>query len=120
MDAAQAHDRLAGERERLIGLREQAAAALEHGREGAQEELSSYDQHDADLATDLHDLEVNQSLVESLDAELAEVDAALQRVGDGTYGVCEACGEAIPDERLEAVPAARFHTEHEPDSEVAP
>jgi DnaK suppressor protein len=40
--------------------------------------------------------------------QLREIDAALQRIEDGSYGVCEATGEPIPFKRLEAVPTARF------------
>jgi RNA polymerase-binding transcription factor DksA len=39
---------------------------------------------------------------------IAEVDSALARMGDGTYGLCEHCREPIPFERLDAVPHARF------------
>lgn len=39
---------------------------------------------------------------------LAEVEAALRRMDHGTYGVCEGCGEPIPDARLRALPWARF------------
>ena len=39
-------------------------------------------------------------------AKVAEIDAALERVGAGTYGRCEACGKAIPHARLEVVPEA--------------
>jgi RNA polymerase-binding transcription factor DksA len=42
------------------------------------------------------------------------VERALERLDDGTYGTCEACGVALPDERLDVAPAARFCTEHQP------
>ncbi|MBA2281505.1 MAG: TraR/DksA C4-type zinc finger protein [Acidimicrobiia bacterium] len=45
--------------------------------------------------------------LEEVEAELADVERALQRLDDGTYGVCEACGEPIDDERLAAHPATR-------------
>ena len=41
-------------------------------------------------------------------AELEDVDRALRTLEKGTYGICEACGEAISPERLEAYPASRF------------
>ena len=46
--------------------------------------------------------------------ELADVERALQRLDEGTYGTCEACGVALPDERLTEAPAARFCAEHQP------
>ena len=42
-------------------------------------------------------------------AYVDEVDAALRRVDDATYGTCERCGRPIPEERLEARPVARTH-----------
>jgi RNA polymerase-binding transcription factor len=39
--------------------------------------------------------------------EVAEIDAALARIADGTYGACEACGGAIGRDRLRALPLAR-------------
>lgn len=46
------------------------------------------------------------SVSSSLRANLREVDAALAKVRDGTYGICERCGRPISDERLEAIPWA--------------
>lgn len=43
--------------------------------------------------------------------QIAEIDAALERIALGTYGICERCGKPIPSARLRAVPAARFHVE---------
>jgi DnaK suppressor protein len=48
------------------------------------------------------------SEAEQLRAEIADVDAALARVAEGTYGRCQACGRPIGRERLEALPATRF------------
>jgi RNA polymerase-binding transcription factor DksA len=114
MQASDARALLTSERQRLYGLRQQTAAALEESREGDRAELSRHDQHAADAATELHDMEVDESLVATLDAELDEVDDALRRVDDGTYGRCEQCGQPVADERLEAMPTARFCAEHEP------
>ena len=44
----------------------------------------------------------------SLAAAAAEVDRAIEKVAEGTYGRCDACGRLIPKERLEAVPATAF------------
>lgn len=43
-------------------------------------------------------------LVESIKTQLQAVDRALARIGDGTYGTCESCGNGIPEARLEARP----------------
>jgi RNA polymerase-binding transcription factor DksA len=46
------------------------------------------------------------AVAKRLSATIAEIDAALDRVADGSYGTCERCGASIPDERLEAIPWA--------------
>ena len=47
-------------------------------------------------------------ILEQAEVELADVEHALKRLDEGTYGFCEACGGAISASRLEAVPAARL------------
>ena len=71
-------------------------------------ELSSVDQHQADIGTETFNRERDLSILESVQAELADVEHALRRLDEGTYGTCEACGQPIDDGRLEAMPAARF------------
>lgn len=101
--------RLREERVRLIAALDSATGAVDRGDEsGALSELSTYDQHPGDVATETFLREVDQSLAESVRAEIADVDAALRRVEDGTYGACLSCGRPIGDARLEALPAARF------------
>jgi RNA polymerase-binding transcription factor DksA len=53
-------------------------------------------------------------LIERLGAELADVEHALRRLDEGTYGACEVCGATIGDTRLREMPAARFCPDHEP------
>ena len=65
-----------------------------------------YDNHLADTATETSDRELDYSLKENSENVLAEIDAALQRIDDGTYGICTNCGTQIPAERLEARPWA--------------
>ena len=48
------------------------------------------------------------SILEQVESELADVEHALKRLDDGTYGVCEVCGEPINPRRLESSPAARL------------
>jgi RNA polymerase-binding transcription factor DksA len=71
-------------------------------------ELSANAQHQADIGTETFNRERDLSILEHIDAELSDVEHALRRLEDGSYGVCEACGRPIGDDRLEAVPAARF------------
>jgi DnaK suppressor protein len=101
---------LAHRRDELLALRERimrAATDLEADDDGLGEINSAAgDQHLADHASDLVDLEVDQTLGENADNVVAEIDAALARIDAGTYGLCAACGAQIPEERLDAVPYA--------------
>lgn len=54
----------------------------------------------------------NQALAAQLRSDLEDVEHALTKLDDGTYGRCETCGEAIAPARLEAMPAARFCIDH--------
>lgn len=71
----------------------------------------------ADAASHTFDREMNESVEEQAEVGLTEIDEALQRIEDGTYGVCEIGGEQIPDARLEAMPAARYCVEHQQEVE---
>lgn len=79
-----------------------------HGyRSHEDSELSRYDNHPAEIATELFDAEHNAALKESEEFTVREIDDALNRIKDGTYGICENCGRQIDSERLEALPYAR-------------
>ena len=66
------------------------------------------DNHLGDTATATFDRELDQGLEEGAQQTLAEIDAALKRIEDGTYGLCEICGKPIGDDRLRALPWARL------------
>ena len=111
MDTHAARARLLQEEERIEGLR-QAADRLRAGAQEAQErELSSADQHPAELATETIERELDSSVLQHAEAELAEVHAALKRLDEGKYGLCEGCGQPISEGRLEAMPATRYCVE---------
>jgi RNA polymerase-binding transcription factor DksA len=107
-DSDHARRRLQDERERVSGLiadlRNEGLDEEESDQSG---ELTHYDQHPADQASDTFEREKDLGILEDLEAELAEIEAALQRLDDGTYGVDEQTGEPIDPERLDAVPTAR-------------
>ncbi|MDO5554618.1 MAG: TraR/DksA C4-type zinc finger protein [Planctomycetia bacterium] len=67
---------------------------------------SSSSFHSADLGADSFDQEFSMSLMETGSGRVQEIDDALSRIEDGTYGVCENCGSRIPKARLEALPYA--------------
>ena len=57
-----------------------------------------------DVATITLDREIDYTLEENEERVIAAIDAALQRIDDGSYGTCQGCGQPIGTERLEAVP----------------
>ncbi len=67
--------------------------------------------HMADHGSDNFEQALTLSLVEEETKELAEIDAALERVRNGAYGICEGTGEPIGRERLEAIPYTRYSIE---------
>jgi DnaK suppressor protein len=97
-------------RDELLELRERVLGAAQDIVEGDVEdgELSSAagDQHIADHASEMVDREVDESLEENAEQIVHEIDRALAKIGNGTYGQCERCGQEIPEERLAAVPYA--------------
>ena len=74
-------------------------------------DLSSYGQHMADAGTDTFDRDFALSLVSSEQEALSEVEAAIKRIKDGSYGVCEDTQKPIAKERLLAVPFTRYSAE---------
>jgi len=108
LDGARAH--LDHEQSRLAGLQEnfRAEGLGSESEEDSLSELSSVDQHQADVGTETFNRERDLSILESVEAELDDVEHALRRLDDGTYGTCEACGQRIGQDRLAARPAARF------------
>ena len=69
-------------------------------------EEAVFDNHLADTATETYDRELDYTLEENSEHVLSEIDGALRRIADGTYGKCTNCGRQIPEERLEARPYA--------------
>jgi DnaK suppressor protein len=83
------------------------------------DELSSYDQHPGDLASDTFEREMEVGLLEMLEFEMKKVDDALSHYQNGSYGICDQCGQPIEPARLERLPnttlcstCARTHSEH--------
>ena len=75
-------------------------------------DLSNMPIHMADLGTDNFDQEFTLGLMDSERKLIAEIDDALDRIEDGTYGICEGTGKPIPKPRLEAIPWARYCVEY--------
>lgn len=100
--------RLLEERRRLAGdLGDGGGLARQALRESTGE-LSAYDNHPADLGSETFERGKDLSRRRDLQRALADVDGALARLEDGTYGYCQRCGRPIPRERLEALPATPY------------
>lgn len=96
-------------------------AALEAERElvtSRMHELDSegdeltYDDNFADSAQVAAELGENRVLYDRLRRELDDIEKALERMDEGTYGTCEVCGDEISEARLEAMPSTRRCIEH--------
>jgi DnaK suppressor protein len=71
-------------------------------------ENSRYSYHLGDVASLSYGREFSMGLAERQQKYLEQIDDALQRIDDGTYGICQVTGEPIPTERLEEVPVAKY------------
>lgn len=94
---------------RLIGDREA------HRRE-VSESLSESQKDPADTAADRSERDILFAELGMEENSIAEVEAALQRIRNGTYGICEATGKPISLDRLRAIPWTRFCREAAPRS----
>jgi RNA polymerase-binding protein DksA len=102
--------------EHFRGLLESERDRLHHARAAVHHEGSLLEEsgdlaigsgdHLADSATETFMRELDEGLEENADHLLGEIDAALARMEEGTYGLCTKCGRPIATERLEAVPYA--------------
>jgi len=99
-------------REILVNVNEFEDEALRKSRLDASGDLSSMPIHMADLGTDNFEQEFALELRDSEIKLLREIDAALIRIEQGTYGICEGTGQQIPKARLEAQPWARYCVEY--------
>jgi DnaK suppressor protein len=75
-------------------------------------ELSKLPIHMADVETDNFGMECTLGLMYGEQQLIKEIDAALQRIDDGTYGICEGSGKPIPRKRLEVLPWTRYCVEY--------
>lgn len=69
-------------------------------------ELSTAPSHMAECGSDNFEQEFALHLMENSTETLESIDAALERIDEGTYNICEACGVKIPKKRLQAIPYA--------------
>lgn len=125
-DNALDQDFVDNQRQRLVDLRDELTRlrdGLEEDEvelEGGGDDFSETDS--GDMSQSIFDREMDASVEEGIERRLGEIERALQRIEEGTYGICEDTGEEIPRGRLEAVPEAirtveaqqRFESERRP------
>jgi RNA polymerase-binding transcription factor DksA len=104
--------------EDLRRLRDEAAARLEALEADftdlvtASVGANADDEHDPEGTTIAYERSQLAALIDQTRTRVAELDHALQRAQEGSYGLCEVCGRLIPAQRLEARPGARRCVAH--------
>lgn len=93
---------------RLEGLRKQYSSALKGSKEEVKisDNASAHSQHQADQGTDDFDMQISIELSEKELQILYSIERALEKIDEGTYGICDVSSEEIPLKRLEAIPYA--------------
>ena len=76
------------------------------------EDLDVLPADENEVADKFEELEENKSIITQLEAQLRQVNSALEKIEEGTFGVCEVCGEAIEEARLDANPSAKTCMTH--------
>ncbi len=92
----------------MKGIQHIADDALKTSQRDAAGDLSAYSMHMADVATDNYDREFSLGLADKEQNLLHRIDAALEKIENGTYGECETCEKKISKVRLKAVPYAEL------------
>ena len=99
--------------QRLEQLRERLLVKKGDLAEDARQEMPSFSMHMADAGTDTYDRDWALSMLSSEQNAVYEIEAAMERIRNGTYGKCELTGKSIERERLEAIPWTRFSADAE-------
>lgn len=87
--------------------------ALREGWEATSKNIEVDSADENEVADKFEEYEGNSGILRQLENQLAEVNAALDRIAKGIYGVCQVCGKPIEKERLEANPSSRSSIKHE-------
>jgi RNA polymerase-binding transcription factor DksA len=102
---------------RLLELRDQILNRRGDLARDARDEHPTFSSHMADAATDNYDRDFALSMLSSEQDAVYEIDQALDRIREGTYGICEMTGKRIEAARLDAIPWARFSASAEKEVE---
>jgi RNA polymerase-binding transcription factor DksA len=106
------HPELLSEMEEILKRRKASLVddvlGLERSRTDNSEMVPAHSSHMAESGTDAFEEELRLARMESAGDEIFEIEEALRRIREGTYGTCEACAAALPVGRLRAIPYARL------------
>lgn len=80
--------------------------------EAVETDLDSDSADENEVADEIEEFGENSAILEKLEAQLKNVNRALEKIKEGTYGKCDVSGEDIPEERLGANPAATTCIKH--------
>ncbi|HJW85402.1 MAG TPA: TraR/DksA C4-type zinc finger protein [Candidatus Brocadiaceae bacterium] len=106
-------------RGRLVGkVDSMQGEALKMSRQDASGDLSNVPIHMADVGTDNYERDLMIELIENGEEGLRNIDTALEKMDDGSYGVCEICSKKINKERLKAVPYAKLCIDCQREEEI--
>jgi len=100
---------LLAERQKVLEDLEYQTAALNETIASSAGDVSTAAYHMADLGTDMQEREKTSLFAHRQAKYLKEIDAALERIENGTYGICTICHKPIEIERLQAVPIGKYH-----------
>ncbi len=92
----------------LEGIKHISDDTLKKSQKDAAGDISGYTYHMADVATDTYDREFSLGLASSGREILYELDDAMKKIEEGSFGICESCHSLIAKTRLKAVPSARL------------
>lgn len=106
-------------REKLVGkVDSMQGEALKRSRQDASGDLSNVPIHMADVGTDNYERELMIELIQNGEEGVRSIDTALEKIEDGTFGVCELCAKKINKERLNAVPYAKLCIDCQREEEI--
>jgi len=100
-------------KKKLITMRNQITKTIQSQTEGVKEleESKGYSQHQADEGTDDFDKTISLEVSQKEFSILKQIDRALKKIEEGTYGICDISGKEISKARLEAIPYATMTVE---------
>ena len=106
-------------RERLVGKVDvMQGETLKKSRQDASGDLSNVPIHMADVGTDNYERDIMIELIQNGEEGVRNIDTALEKIEEGTFGVCELCAKKINKERLKAVPYAKLCIDCQREEEI--